>query len=841
MTHEGSQKAVNARSIESDFTNTLFPLKFNLKISNREGLRLDNESVGGYDEYPEDDTSSIRNLRDIFTHNTNTKIDKQVEYDLADWNLIQRDNTINCLETSVSESYLLESVIIDQIAEKTEEIDKVDGRLKYLKLYEKFKTIPNSTSGLQDENASLFCFSEMSDFDRYMKQTELNEAIYNKVVEKMNTSGNFLTVVESKDLNNFYSEDDFREEKVNKLSKIKRLYRKENPPPPPPHENIELDDLYYTSTGSTESVKHRKYLARKLKIRHLQMISFGGTLGVGLFLNVGKAFTIAGGFGTLLSFIICGLIVLATIVSFCEMVTFVSVVDGVSGLSSRFVDDSFGFAIGWLYFLSFALGLSGEIVASVIMLTYYPNLNILSNRGSSAGFVTLFLFLIVLSNMLDIRVYGEIEYITSLIKLVMVAVVIIIMIISNRGGFSSESGVIGFRYWDHLKSDFENNIIFGLFRPSFNLNDTGMSPPSEGIQGNKGRFMSLLVAILVTAYSYSGTEIVCIAACEAKNPRKALPSATRRVFWRIIFFYCVSVFVVSLNIYSGDPRLLRYLLGSTGVSSNEFYLNAAIKFVGGENCVATGTEVIAGYGTGAQSPWIVALQSVSLCKFSSVLNGIFVFFAVTCGNSQLYVSSRTIYSLSLQKKAPKCLSYTTRLGIPYVAVLFSASFGVLSYICVSKSATVVFQNLTSVIASSGIMVWFAMCLSFIRFYYGMKKRPDIISRDDKDYPYKSPFQPYSAIFGLVGTTIIILAMGFTVFLHDEWDTMSFFSSYGTLIAFAVLFCGHKLIKHTHASSLETLDFDTGRREMDRYIWDGGREYNPKSLKETIHNWLSFLA
>lgn len=80
------------------------------------------------------------------------------------------------------------------------------------------------------------------------------------------------------------------------------------------------------------------------------MISFGGTIGVGLFLNSGKAITIAGGFGAMLAFIIVGILVLATLISFCEIVTFVSVIDGVSGLSSRFVDDAFGFATGWLYF-----------------------------------------------------------------------------------------------------------------------------------------------------------------------------------------------------------------------------------------------------------------------------------------------------------------------------------------------------------------------------------------------------------------------------------------------------------------------------------------------------------
>ena len=88
-------------------------------------------------------------------------------------------------------------------------------------------------------------------------------------------------------------------------------------------------------------------------------------------------------------------------------------------------------------------------------------------------------------------------------------IMMIVMVVLNRGGFPN-TPVMGFKYWQYLKSDFANNIIFGLFRPAFNLHDDGTSSPSEGIGGDKGRFMSLLTAILVVCYAYSGTEIVCM-------------------------------------------------------------------------------------------------------------------------------------------------------------------------------------------------------------------------------------------------------------------------------------------------------------------------------------------
>ncbi|KAI5951650.1 SSY1 [Candida jiufengensis] len=781
------------------------------------------------------DSNSIHHLRNVF--NNQNAID-------SDSLLTKPSATYQKLE-SVSpplskDDYSIHSSIIDDMTK--EDLSQETGRFKYLRSYEKLlknkkpthNDIPLQT--IKSNQSSVFELSKLNDFDRFVKETSLNDQIISKLPQK---EQQLLQVVDEQDLGQkFYAGNEISTEGKNyKLKNIFGKTKKEKED----NEfitNSDVSELYYPTTNSS-TTKNSQYLHRSLKIRHLQMISLGGTIGVGLFLNSGKAINIAGGFGAVLAFSIVGLVVLCTMMSFCEMVTFVSVIDGVSGLSSRFVDDAFGFATGWVYFLSFSFGVAGEIVAGVIMLSYWPHLNTTTHKGSTTGFVTLFLSSILAANLIDVRVFGEIEYISSLIKLIWAVVMMFIMIFLNRGILGG-GPVLGFRYWDKSKSDFENNIIFGLFRPSFNLYDSGTSSPTDGIGGNTGRFLSVLTAILVVCYAYSGTEIVCIAACEAKNPRKALPSATRRVFWRIVIFYCLSAFLVTLNVYAGDPRLLRYLSGKTGIDKSQFATNIAIQSVGGAHC-AQDSEVFAGYGSGAQSAWIVALQSAGLCRLSDVTNVFLVFFAVSCGNAQLYVSSRTVYALALQGKAPKFLTYCNKHGIPYNAVLLAGSFGLLSYTCVSESATVVFQNLNSVIASSGIFVWFAMCLTFIRFFFGLKRRPDILKRTDKSYPYKSFGQPYMAIIGMVLTAFIMLSMGFVVFLKKEWNTMFFFSSYGPLITFAVLYIGYRMFKGSTIPSLDKLDFDSGRTEMDGVIWDGGNDYNRKSIKEVLIKWLSFLA
>ncbi|CDK25079.1 unnamed protein product [Kuraishia capsulata CBS 1993] len=582
--------------------------------------------------------------------------------------------------------------------------------------------------------------------------------------------------------------------------------------------------------------RYRHEIQRKLKIRHLHQIALGGTLGVGLLLSSGKAFSIAGPLGCLLGFMFAGSIVIATMLSFCEMITLIPLAGGVSGISSRFVDDAFGFALGVGYYFSYMIGMPTEITAATIMLSFYTELKI--PGASTAGWISFFLVVVIGLNLCDIRVYGEVEYFSTIIKLLILTVLILYMIILNRGGSPPYHEVIGFRYWDSGKSNATDLLFYGLFRPTFDVTDVGLGS-LDGIGGAKGRLCSFLVASIVAAYAYVGTEIVLIAGGESRNPRKAIPSATKSIYWRIIIFYVVAIFVVGLNIYSGDPRLLRYFTNDSSANSVDSDLvENIIALNGGQNCHSQLLKW-AGFANGNQSPWIIALQSAGLCNFASVMNAFLVYFALTAGSSQLYASSRTLYYLSIQGKAPKMFSICSARGVPYVSVLFTGFMGALAYLSVKNNTALVFERLLSVCATTGLLVWSGMCLSFIRFYYGLKLRPDIIGRDDENYPYRSPFQPYLAYFGMISAFLLVLVDGFIVFFRGSWSTAYFFSSYGSLILFILCYVVYKFGRRTKIHRLDQLDLDSGRREIDRIIWEEDRNYVP-NFKEYIERFLSHV-
>lgn len=564
----------------------------------------------------------------------------------------------------------------------------------------------------------------------------------------------------------------------------------------------------------------RKYhIQRKLKVRHIQMLSIGACFSVGLFLTSGKAFSIAGPFGTLLGFGLTGSIILATMLSFTELSTLIPVSSGFSGLASRFVEDAFGFALGWTYWISCMLALPAQVSSSTFYLSYYNNVNI--SKGVTAGFITLFSAFSIVVNLLDVSIMGEIVYVAGISKVIIAILMVFAMVILNAGHGNDIHEGVGFRYWDSSKS--VRNLTYGLYRPTFDLADAGEGS-RKGISGSKGRFLATASVMLISTFAFSGVEMTFLASGEAINPRKTIPSATKRTFSIVLIIYVFLIFSVGINIYSGDPRLLSYF---PGISEKRY--EAIVKGTGMDWRLRTNCRGGIDYrqisvGTGYSSPWVVALQNFGLCTFASAFNAILIFFTATAGISSLFSCSRTLYAMSVQRKAPPIFEICSKRGVPYVSVIFSSLFSVIAYIAVNQTAIENFDVLANISSANTSIIWMGLNLSFLRFYYALKQRKDIISRNDSSYPYKSPFQPYLAIYGLVGCSLFVIFMGYPNFIHHFWSTKAFFSAYGGLMFFFTSYTTYKIFGTSKIQRLDQLDMDSGRREMDRTDWTEHSQY-----------------
>ena len=117
--------------------------------------------------------------------------------------------------------------------------------------------------------------------------------------------------------------------------------------------NLETaEDYGYVSRGCVSqnvsgTARTSANCANRLKSRHIQFIALGGTIGTGLFLGIGSAFTTAGPLSLLLGYTLTGTAVYAMMQSLGEMATWLPLPGAIPQFCARYVDGAMGFAVGW--------------------------------------------------------------------------------------------------------------------------------------------------------------------------------------------------------------------------------------------------------------------------------------------------------------------------------------------------------------------------------------------------------------------------------------------------------------------------------------------------------------
>ena len=110
-----------------------------------------------------------------------------------------------------------------------------------------------------------------------------------------------------------------------------------------------------TEAQSAPTGQTKEELKRGLASRHLSMIAIGGAIGTGLFVASGSTIAEAGPGGALLAYALIGIMVLLLMQSLGEMAANLPVAGSFQTFASRYVSDSFGFAMGWNYWFNWAI------------------------------------------------------------------------------------------------------------------------------------------------------------------------------------------------------------------------------------------------------------------------------------------------------------------------------------------------------------------------------------------------------------------------------------------------------------------------------------------------------
>ncbi|CAF4581793.1 unnamed protein product [Rotaria sp. Silwood1] len=102
-------------------------------------------------------------------------------------------------------------------------------------------------------------------------------------------------------------------------------------------------------------------LHRNLKKRHMIMIALGGTIDTGLFLASGQVLASSGPDGSFISYVVVSIMVYLVMTT--KLSTQYPISGSFSTYGSRFVDEAFGFALGYNYIL--LIGIGGIITRSI--------------------------------------------------------------------------------------------------------------------------------------------------------------------------------------------------------------------------------------------------------------------------------------------------------------------------------------------------------------------------------------------------------------------------------------------------------------------------------------------
>lgn len=99
------------------------------------------------------------------------------------------------------------------------------------------------------------------------------------------------------------------------------------------------------------------------------------------------------------------------------------------------------------------------------------------------------------------------------------------------------------------------------------------------IPGSWGRFVGFWRVLVSAAYAFSNVENLSVAGAETQNPRYNIPKAAKRVFWRIMILYIITIFCIGLVVRSDDKALTAHS-GDAGASPFAIAaINAGIKAV----------------------------------------------------------------------------------------------------------------------------------------------------------------------------------------------------------------------------------------------------------------------
>ena len=190
---------------------------------------------------------------------------------------------------------------------------------------------------------------------------------------------------------------------------------------------------------------------------------------------------------------------------------------------------------------------------------------------------------------------------------------------------------------------------------------------------------AIFAGMTTVIFSMCGAEIVTVAAAESAESGKTMSRLAASVVLRILLFYVIAIFLIL--------------------------------------CVLPWTAFKSG-----DSPFAMVLEYIGIPGARTIMNLIVLTAVLSCLNSGVYVTARTLFAMADKGDAPRWLTVVNSRQVPARAILLGSAFGFIAMLVSSASPGNEFMSslFTFLINASGaimLIVYFFVAVAHFRFPY----------------------------------------------------------------------------------------------------------------------------
>ncbi|MDR1572265.1 MAG: amino acid permease [Clostridiales Family XIII bacterium] len=305
-----------------------------------------------------------------------------------------------------------------------------------------------------------------------------------------------------------------------------------------------------------------------------------------------------------------------------------------------------------------------------------------------------------------------------------------------------------------------------------------MSGPSPGFTNwtigdapFPGGFAAIISIFMIAGFSFQGTELIGIAAGEVEHPEKSIPKAIKTVFVRIMLIYIGGILVISFLLPYNDPNLLQ-----------------------------TGIENV------SVSPFTLIFHRAGIGFAAALMNAVILTSVLSCANSGMYASTRMLYSMAMEGKAPKIFKHVNRRGVPIYALLLTTAIGMVAFLGSLAGEGTVYIWLVNASGVAGFIAWLGIAISHYKFRKAFLAQGHSLN----ELKYKAMFYPFGPVLAMALCLVVIVGQ---FFVNDDFSVLGFFVAYVGAVLFILVFLAYKIARRTKGVRPEDADLSQGFAKM----------------------------